>query len=168
MFKQQYLTDGFRLFGDAQTAYVIGLDFGLFRDETEAAAAAAFLNEKIITEGYHPTTGFIGEGRILSVLSDYGYSETAYALLMQEDSPSWQYAVLNGATTPCEWWNAYEDHGDGTYSWNSSLNHFARGAYASWFYNGILGISPDETAPGFKKIILRPQIGGGLGYAEGS
>lgn len=166
--QQQYLSNGFRLFGDAQTAYVMGLDFGLFRSEEEEVTAAAFLNEKIAAEGYHPTTGFIGEGRILSVLTEYGYSDTAYALLMQDDYPSWQYTVQKGATTPCEWWNAYEDHGDGTFTWNSSLNHFARGAYASWFYNGILGISPDETAPGFKKIILRPQIGGGLDYAEGS
>ncbi len=166
--QQRYLTDGYRIYGDAQTAYVMGLDFGLFRNVAEEEQAAAFLNEKIVAGDYHPTTGFIGEGRLLAVLSAYGYDETAYALLMQDEYPSWQYAVDRGATTPCEWWNAYEEHEDGTFTLNSSLNHFARGAYASWFYTDILGIWPDETAPGFKRINLRPQIGDGLSYAEGS
>lgn len=166
--QQRYLMNGFPLAGDAQTAYVVGLDFGLFRNEAEQDWAAAYLNQKIIAAGYHPTTGFIGEGRLLSVLSEHGYSDTAYALLMQQEYPSWQYPVLKGATTPSEWWNAYEEHEDGTFSWNSSLNHYARGAYASWFYTDILGIRPDEAAPGFKKIILRPRTGGGLRFAEGS
>src|ERR1039457_3925337 len=47
----------------------------------------------------------------------------------------------------------------------NSLNHANFGTCAEWFYRGILGI--DLLQPGFKKILISPQPGGGLTSAQG-
>ena len=43
------------------------------------------------------------------------------------------------------------------------------GAVGEWFYQSVLGIQPDITAPGFKKFILAPQpdFSTGLTFAKG-
>ncbi len=40
------------------------------------------------------------------------------------------------------------------------------GVFGAWFYNGIAGINPDPGNPGFKHIILQPQIIGDLTFAK--
>ena len=40
------------------------------------------------------------------------------------------------------------------------------GHIMEWFYRGLAGISCDPAGPGFKKIILKPQIVGDLGGAD--
>jgi alpha-L-rhamnosidase len=36
----------------------------------------------------------------------------------------------------------------------------------SWFYQGLAGIRPDESGPGFKKIIIKPAIVGDLTWVK--
>jgi alpha-L-rhamnosidase len=40
--------------------------------------------------------------------------------------------------------------------------------FDAWFFYGIAGINPDLSAPGFKKIILKPQLTAQLDWAKGS
>ncbi|HEY9197247.1 MAG TPA: alpha-L-rhamnosidase C-terminal domain-containing protein, partial [Mucilaginibacter sp.] len=47
----------------------------------------------------------------------------------------------------------------------NSYNHYAYGAIGDWMYRNIAGIIP--ATPGYKKITIRPVIGGGLSWAEG-
>jgi alpha-L-rhamnosidase len=74
------------------------------------------------------------------------------------DFPSWGYMLENGATTLWESW-AYPDNG-------GSQNHPMFGSINEWFYRSILGINP--AAPGFKKIIIKPEPAGDLSWAKGS
>jgi alpha-L-rhamnosidase len=48
----------------------------------------------------------------------------------------------------------------------NSYNHYAYGAIGDWMYQNIAGIQ--AAAPGYKKIIIKPVLGGGLTWAEGS
>jgi alpha-L-rhamnosidase len=48
----------------------------------------------------------------------------------------------------------------------NSFNHYAFGAVGAWMYQTIAGIDLDETRPGYKHIIIRPQPGGGLTFAR--
>ncbi len=116
---------------DRQCDYVRPLQFGLV-DKTEENAR--LLNEMIINNGYHLNTGFLSTPFICPVLCDHGYTDTAYKLLLQTSSPSWLYAVKQGATTIWENWNGFDNLNNG------SLNHYSYGAVCKWLISGICGI----------------------------
>jgi alpha-L-rhamnosidase len=116
------------------------------------------------------TTGFLGTPYILHVLSDNGYTDVAYDLLLQEENPSWLFSVNQGATTMWEHWDSIKE--DGTF-WSTdmnSFNHYAYGAVGEWFFETICGIQPslaaDASKAAFKVFTLAPIPGGGLTYAK--
>lgn len=107
---------------------------GLLQME-EAVQAAADLNELVIQNDYHLNTGFLSTPYLCRVLTDYGYSDTAYRLLLQNTSPSWLYAVEQGANTVWESWE-----GNLAEAGNASLNHYSKGAVVAWLFDGVCGI----------------------------
>jgi alpha-L-rhamnosidase len=63
-----------------------------------------------------------------------------------------------------ERWNSYtKDKGFGLASMNS-FNHYAYGAVGEWMYATIGGLNAVE--PGYKKILIKPVIGGGITHAR--
>lgn len=146
-----------------QTAYVLALNFGLLRDD-QVAAAARHLVERVHADG-HLTTGFLGTAGLLFALSNNGYFEDAYELLLNKNPPSWLYPITKGATTMWESWDGIRPDGSLQNPDVNSFNHYALGAVGSWMYRVIAGIRPDESAPGYRHIIFAPHPGGGLRYA---
>jgi len=73
-----------------------------------------------------------------------------------------------GATTIWERWDGIKP--DGTFQTPSmnSFNHYAYGSIGDWMYRVIAGISPDEEAPGYKKIIIKPHLTDSLSFAAAS
>jgi len=63
-----------------------------------------------------------------------------------------------GATTLWESWDFPET--------SPSRNHPMFGSVDEWFYRSLLGIN--SAAPGFEKIIIKPQPAGDLTWAKGS
>lgn len=163
--RQFVLPDG-QTICNTQTSYALGLEFSLFPEELREQAAA---NIELLAEysNYHINTGFSGIGYLLPALSDYGYVDSAYRMLLQEEIPSLLFPASKGATTNWEQLWAYEQQEEG-YRLDGSLNHYAFGSPVSWLYTDVLGIKNDETQPGFKHILLEPKAGGGLLFAEGS
>ena len=152
---------------DTQTAYLLALGFDIL-PESDRQAFADRLAEKIRQNGNRLTTGFLGCPLLLPVLTRFGHTDTAFALLQQEAYPSWKYPILQGATTVWERWNSYTvQDGFGDASMNS-FNHYAYGSVTEWLYDTLVGIRCDEAQPGFRHIILTPTCGGGLTHAEGS
>ena len=51
----------------------------------------------------------------------------------------------------------------------NSFNHYAYGAIGEWIYREILGIQTSKKVKevGYKRIILKPTVGGKLHYAKG-
>ena len=153
------------LFTPTQTAYVLALHFDLLPDELRSLAVDELIAD-LERRGMHLSTGFVGSPYINHVLSDNGRANTAYDLLCQTSWPSWLYAVTQGATTiweRCDGWTP--ENGFQTPEMNS-FNHYAYGAIGAWLYNSVAGIDVDPAAPGYKRVILRPQPGGGLTYAR--
>ena len=114
------------------------------------------------------STGFVGTPYILHALSENGYTDVAYKLLLEERSPSWLYSVCHGATTMWEHWNSIKE--DGTF-WSTgmnSFNHYAYGSVFDWIFSVCAGISTTEENPGYKEIILKPHPCRELGFAEAS
>jgi alpha-L-rhamnosidase len=110
----------------------------------------------------HLTTGFIGVKYLLPTLTKMGRSDLAYELAAQTTYPSWGYMVANGATTLWELWNNKVGP-----SMNSH-NHPMLGSVGAWFYQALAGINPDPSVPGFRKIVIRPQIVRDLRSASGT
>ena len=163
----KYVASEGRLRYDTQTAYLVGLAFDIIPDDQKQAFADR-LNEKIKRNKNRLTTGFIGCPLLLPTLCRYGHTDTAFALLQQEEYPSWKYPILQGATTIWERWNSYtKDRGFGDAGMNS-FNHYSYGSVTEWIYSSLVGISPDEAAPGFTHFFLRPTCGGGLTEVSGS
>lgn len=156
-FQTEYFTRTGRLAVNTQTAYAVALYMDLAPEEAKAQTAKA-LADKIKNGGGHLKTGFIGTPILCRVLSSYGYSDTAYRLLFNEDVPSWLYAVNLGATTIWERWNSVlpDGHINGTDM--NSLNHYSYGSIVEWMFRHMAGIQPLEEAPGFKRVRIAPEI----------
>lgn len=152
---------------ETQTAYVLALYFGICEEEHRPAMAAR-LAQIIRDNGTRMTTGFLGTPYLLHVLSQNGYTDLAYELLMQERAPSWLYPVNHGATTMWEHWNSLKEDGSFWSTGMNSFNHYAYGAVYDWLFNVSSGISPTETAPGYKEITLEPHPNKCLGFADAS
>jgi len=130
--------------------------------ENLRASAANRLVQNIGDYDGHVTTGFLGTPYICHVLSRFGYTDVAYSLLMNQSYPSWLYPVKNGATTIWERLDGIKPDGSFEDPGMNSFNHYAYGAIGDWMYSDIAGISVDEEAPGFHKMMIAPQPGGGL------
>lgn len=138
-------------FPKTQTECVLALAFGL-TDEKERVADD--LARAIIDCGRHLQTGFLGTPYLLHALSENGYAELAYELLLREEFPSWLYPVKCGATTVWEHWDSKNQDGELWSSDMNSFNHYAYGAVADWIYGVAAGISPIEA--GYAKIKIQP------------
>ena len=71
-----------------QTAYLLALYVGFIAENNKAQAIQA-LKDKIITNGYRLSTGFVGTGWLCQALSSMGEDGLAYSLLLQTECPSW-------------------------------------------------------------------------------
>lgn len=165
-FNRRFVRADATMESDTQTAYVLALQFGLLPDH-QRAAAARHLADNVRRYG-HLTTGLAGTPALLFVLSEYGYLNEAYQLLLREDFPSWLYSVKAGATTIWERWDGVKTDGSFQDPVMNSFNQYVYGAVGDWMYRVIGGIDSDESLPGYKHIRIKPQPGGGLTYAKTS
>ena len=162
-FRREYMENG-RVKNATQTACVLALYFDITDDR---AATAEQLNELIERAG-HLETGFVGTPYLLHALSDNGYAETAYDLLLRREYPSWLYPISKGATTVWEHWDGIKPDGTMWSTDMNSFNHYAYGAVADWMYGAAAGINSDPDRPGFEHIIFRPVTDRRLDFVKAS
>lgn len=136
-----------------QTEHVLALHFGLAEDSAKTAKSLADL---VCASGNHLTTGFVGTPYLLHALSDNGYAELAYTLLLQKSYPSWLFSVSLGATTMWEHWDGINDKGEVWSKDMNSFNHYAYGAVGDWVYGKACGIQIPEDGAGFAKLRIAP------------
>lgn len=150
--------------GYTQTGLSLILYFGLC-DENEKQAYAKLLRDLVVENEMRMTTGFIGTPYILHALSDNGYSDIAYNLLLQTRRPSWLYSVLRGATTIWEHWDGIDEDGNIWSEGMNSFNHYAYGAVFAWIFENTLGIK--LLKPGYEEILIDVKPDKRLGFAKG-
>lgn len=153
-YKYHYTNNGL-IDSKRQCKYVRPVALNLI-SEKDRRRAAADLNDMVIDNDYKIGTGFLTTPFVLQVLSDYGYVETAYRMLENEERPGWLYEVKKGATTIWENWNGIDDKGTPT----DSFNHYLMGSVVRWLFSHVAGIRPLE--PGYSKILIKPLPGGTL------
>jgi len=164
-FNKAYVSEDGTIKGNTQCCYVLALYFDLLADEARPIAAKHLI-KRIKAMGGHLSTGFVGLSYLMPVLAETGNLDVAYRLLLNETFPSWGYSIRNGATTIWERWDGWTEEKGFQAPGMNSLNHYSLGAVGSWLMSGIAGIETDGY--GYRKIIIKPLPGGGLGYAKGS
>ncbi len=117
----------------------------------------------IVENGCRLDTGFVSGPYLLDVLCANGRRDMAYKLLFQTECPSWLYAVERGATTIWETWDAVGPEGQIN---TASFNHYAFGCVGDWLYRFVAGLDKDQ--PGYKHILIQPDLAGGLTHASAS
>ena len=158
---KEYVTPNGLISSDTQTAYVLALQFDMLPENLRQQAAARLVSN-IRRYNNHLTTGFLGTPYLCHVLSRFGYPNVAYRLLLQDTYPSWLYPVKMGATTIWERWDGIKPDSTFETPTMNSYNHYAYGAIGDWMYRVIAGIDTKTEAPGYKQIVIKPTIGGGL------
>ncbi|PSL47895.1 alpha-L-rhamnosidase [Chitinophaga niastensis] len=160
-FNTKYLNTRTGMYGEGvQTELSAALYWGLVPDSMKSKVAAN-LAKRVATDNFHLDVGLLGTKSILNALSENGYADVAYKVAAQRTFPSWGWWIVNGATTLYENW-------DITASSDLSRNHIMFGEIGAWLYKGLGGIKPDESAPGFKNILLSPNFVEGLDHFAAS
>lgn len=109
------------------------------------------LNEK----AGHFATGLVG----IPVFTEYAVKkreyELMYTMLKKRDYPGYLYMIDNGATTTWEHWDGAR-----------SRIHNCYNGIGSWFIQGPGGIRNAPESPGYRHIIIDPQIPEGLKWVN--
>ena len=115
------------------------------------------LEEDIVAKHQgHLDTGMQGSFMLLDLLNKENRSDLASLIIGQETYPGWGFlAKERKVTTLPETWSG----------WGSQIIQVV-GTPGGWFYEGLAGICPDPTAPGFKKIMIEPAIVGDLTWVN--
>ncbi len=139
---------------NSQSAYVVPLSLGLVPEEDRPLAIARLV-DAVRGATNHLNTGFVGTPFLLQCLTDVGHADLAAEIVNQRDFPGWGTLTNEGV---------FKENWRGEHAMMPSLG----GPVGAWFYQSILGIRPDPAGPGFKRIIIKPEIVGGLTWAKGS
>jgi alpha-L-rhamnosidase len=159
-FVREFISPTGRLVSPTQTAHVLALTFDLVEGDIRSRVASD-LNDLVIENNYHLTTGFVGTPYLSFALSENGYHDTAVKLLLQDTYPSWLYSIKKGATTIWEHWDSIKPDDSFWSDDMNSFNHYAYGAIGDWMYRRVAGLDMDENGVAYKKIVIRPLFAGG-------
>ena len=145
------------IWGERHAESIRALAFDLV-NENMAQRVADKLNRMLIENGYHFNSGYLSTGFLIPVLCRYGYTDTAFKILLQREMPSWLYEIDCGATTVWEIWSGIDENG----VLEGSQDHYSPAAVANSFFTIIAGIQPLQEYPGYKRFLIHPTIGGEL------
>jgi alpha-L-rhamnosidase len=164
VFQNEYLTLSGRLAPDTMTSLSLAITYSLFRTPEETVAAAERLALLVRRSKFKIGTGFVGTPLICPVLSQTGFSQLAYSMLLCKQCPSWLYPITMGATTMWERWDSMLPDGSVNPGSMTSFNHYALGSVGAWLHSTVAGISLAE--PGWRKICFEPVPGGTITSAK--
>lgn len=130
----------------------------LYQDLVDVPAkdkVVARLVENVERKRGHLDVGTLGTKALPWALTANGRADLAYAMITKREFPGWGHWIEQGATTLWEDWKG-----------GASRNHIFLGDISAWFYRALAGINPDPAAPGFQRIVFRPEIVGDLTWVR--
>ena len=157
--QDEYFTATGRLAVPTQTGYVLALFMDLVPEQHLERVRHDFI-AKLHRNNDHLQTGFVGTPYLCRVLSNIGANDIAYKLLLNEDFPSWLYAIDLGATTIWERWNSINPDGSISSTGMNSLNHYAYGSIVEWMFRDMCGLNPsvgNDLHTGFRHAQIAPK-----------
>ncbi|MDR1623387.1 MAG: glycoside hydrolase family 78 protein [Tannerellaceae bacterium] len=104
---------------------------------------------KEISETYngHLNTGIFGTQFFFETLAAHGMNDVAYEAMNKRNMPGFGYWIEQDATVTWEHWDG-----------RGSRNHPMFGGALTWFYRTLAGVNADENNPGFRHIIIKPNL----------
>lgn len=157
--QREYFTVSGRLAIPTQTGYVLALFMDLAPDTHRERVAEDFV-ARLKADNNHLKTGFVGTPYLCRVLSNIGANDIAYQLLLNEEYPSWLYAINLDATTIWERWNSLNPDGSVSSTGMNSFNHYAYGSIVEWIFRDMCGLNPsanEDGAKGFRYARIAPK-----------
>lgn len=150
---KEYFSENGRLCIDTQTAYIVALYLGIYKDKDRIIQG---LKERLYKDCYQLKGGFVGAPVMCRVMAENGMEEEASYFLLQKSYPGWMHCIDLGATTIWERWNSVLDSGLLSGTMMNSLNHYSFGAVVEYLYRDVAGLKALE--PGFKKVSVTPLL----------
>ena len=147
---------------NSATTSVLALAFGLAPKELEQKVFDNLIDKIVVEQKSHITTGLIGQQSFNKVLTKYGRADLAFKVNTQTDYPSYGYMIENGATTIWELWNG----NTADPAMNSGNHVMLLGDFLIWLYEDIAGIKAEINKPGFKNVIMKPEMIAELEYVN--
>ena len=132
----------------SQTANAMPLVLGM-AEPGRAAVVFEKLVQDVRSRGNQVTAGDVGFRYLVEALRTGGRSDVLFDLVTRADGPGYVDQLRKGATSLTEAWDANP---------TSSQNHCMLGHVEEWFYSGLGGINPDPSGPGFRKMVIAPQV----------
>jgi alpha-L-rhamnosidase len=140
-----------------QSVQALAIAFGLV-PETHRERLVGYLNSSVNFRQRRITSGYAGTKWVVDVIAKTGRNDVVWNRAIATEYPSWGYMLSDNKTTICENWLG-----------SASQCHTTLGAAIDeWFYWGLAGIRPDESAPGFERIIFKPYLPKDLPWARAS
>ncbi len=153
--KQEYFSPAGRCCINTQTAHLLALKYDLSPDKEKIRSNLRKLFRK---NKEKLETGFVGTPLLGNVLTDNGFPELVWKLVLNEGYPGWLHEVLLGATTVWERWNSVEDDGAISGTGMNSLNHYAYGSVLEWIFRHGAGLDFDGNVPGCRSAVMKPEL----------
>lgn len=151
--------------GGAQAGYVLALAFELV-PEYQRPTMIRHLLADVRERGNQLTTGFLTTHRALIELSRAGVPADGIACETHFPALGWQ--VEQGATTMWERRDAFVPGRGFQDADMNSFNHFAFGSVGEWLMGWLVGMRPDEKAPGWKHFVVAPAPTEKVTHAQGA
>ncbi|MBP5505739.1 MAG: family 78 glycoside hydrolase catalytic domain [Bacteroidales bacterium] len=149
------------LYGNgSQAGQGMALMFDIVPEEYKAQVAAN-LNQSIVDNNYFLNFGSVGSKFVPRVLAEYGYADTVYKMMCQEEIPSWGAWIKQGLTTLAEVWRL-----DMVGFRDSSANHVFLGDISAWMVKYLAGIRFEMDADGGCTLVFKPCTPEGLDWAK--
>jgi alpha-L-rhamnosidase len=149
---EEYFAPSGRLCIDTQTAYLLCLNFGVYRKKDVIVSA---LKKRLQKDCWKIKGGFVGATMMCRVMAENGMEDLAAYYLFQEGFPGWMHCVNLGATTIWERWNSVLDDGSISGTDMNSLNHYSYGSVMEYVFRDLAGLQ--SLAPGFARVRFAPQ-----------
>jgi len=137
---------------DTYAACTVLLSFGLL-EPSEMPEVAELLAKMVAENEDKLLCGVVGAPLILHALSENGYTDKAYDLLLCDKVPSWMGMLKYGATTLWERLDTFDENGMKDIR-NASLNHYMFGAVLDWISGCAGGLKP--MLPAYEKFSWKP------------
>lgn len=157
----EYFSPTGRLCIDTQTAYIVALYFGIYKDKERIVEG---LRSRLYKDCYRMNGGFVGAPLMCRVMAENGMEEEAFYFLLQEGYPGWMHCIDLGATTIWERWNSVLDDGHLSGTMMNSLNHYSFGSVVEYLYRDVAGLK--ALKPGFKKALVTPLMNQKLKFLD--
>lgn len=157
---------------ESQTMYGYALYHHLVPEDKRERTIRRFL-EHIVACGDHFTSGQLGTDRVLKALAGAGGEQAAFELLAAKGFPGFDHMLSFGTETTWETWgeailNNTPPGSKHIIQATRPQEHIEFTAVDSWFYECVLGLTPDAEHPGYKRFTLKPCMYRQMEWARGS